>query len=46
MNGNHNVRKISNSFILEHVISYWNKLTSSIRNSASVLDFKDECGGI
>ena len=40
MNANRNVRKISNNFISERVINYWNKLPSSIRNSASVLDFK------
>ena len=40
MNADRNVRKISNNFISERVINYWNKLPSSIRNSASVLDFK------
>ena len=35
-----NIRKISNSFISERAISFWNKLPTFVRNSGSVTDFK------
>ena len=31
---------MSNNFLSERVISFWNKLPSFVRNSVSVIDFK------
>ena len=40
INCDSSIRKISNGFISERVLNFWNKLPGSVRNSASVLDFK------
>ena len=34
------VRQLKNSFLSERVIGYWNKLPSSVRNTANVEEFK------
>ena len=39
-NGDKNIRKISNSYISQRVISFWNKLPTFVRNSGSVTEFK------
>ena len=35
-----NIKTLSNNFLSERVISFWNKLPSFVRNSVSVIDFK------
>ena len=35
-----NIKTLSNNFLSERVISFWNKLPSFVRNSVSVNDFK------